>query len=156
MAGGLEQPADHHRRSCRDRPRRLWSAGFISLGAGALWSLWLPFNKNLWTPSYVLWTGGWAMLALAACHHLIDRRGWPALGRSFGVNAIAAYVGSAGMVYVLAALGWWQPIYRIGFAGWMTPRFGPYLPSLAFALAFVAFWWVVVRWMDRRGWYLKI
>lgn len=140
----------------RDRPRRLWSAGFISLGAGALWSLWLPFNKNLWTPSYVLWTGGWAMLALAACHHLIDRRGWPALGRSFGVNAIAAYVGSAGMVYVLAALGWWQPIYRIGFAGWMTPRFGPYLPSLAFALAFVAFWWIVVRWMDRRGWYLKI
>lgn len=140
----------------RDRPRRLWSASFIALGAGALWSLWLPFNKNLWTPSYVLWTGGWAMLALAVCHYLIDRRGWPALGRSFGVNAIAAYAGSALMVYAFAALGWWEPIYRIGFADGMTPRFGPYLPSLAFALAFVAFWWIVVRWMDRRGWYLKI
>jgi predicted acyltransferase len=55
------------------------------------------------------------------------------------------------MVYVFAALGWWAPIYEAGFAGWMTPRFGPYVPSLAFALAFVAVWWIVVWWMDRRG-----
>ena len=60
------------------------------------------------------------------------------------------------MVYAFAGLGWWGPIYQAGFAGWMTPRFGPYLPSLAFALAFVGFWWLVVRWMDRRGWHLKI
>jgi predicted acyltransferase len=38
----------------------------------------------------------------------------------------------------------------------MTPRFGPYVPSLAFALAFVAVWWAIVRWMDRRGWRLKV
>ncbi|MCL1635786.1 DUF5009 domain-containing protein [Luteimonas sp. SX5] len=138
------------------RVRRLRNAGVIALGAGALWTLWLPLNKNLWTSSYVLWTGGWAMLALAACHFLIDLHRWPALGRSFGVNAIAAYVGSAAMVYVFAALGWWQPIYSKGFADWMTPRFGPYAPSLAFALAFVAFWWGVARWMDKRGWHIKI
>ena len=121
-----------------------------------LWAPLLPWNKQLWTSSYVLWTGGWAMLALAAAHLLVDRRGWPALGHSFGVNAIAAYAGSAVMVYAFAGLGWWGPIYQVGFAGWMTPRFGPYLPSLAFALAFVGFWWLVVRWMDRRGWHLKI
>jgi predicted acyltransferase len=38
----------------------------------------------------------------------------------------------------------------------MTPRFGPYLPSLVFALAFVTLWWGLVRWMDRRRWYLKL
>lgn len=70
----------------RGTTKHLWRAGVIALAAGALWSLWLPFNKNLWTSSYVLWTGGWAMLASAACHALIDRRGWPALGRSFGVK----------------------------------------------------------------------
>ena len=60
------------------------------------------------------------------------------------------------MVYALAGLGWWEPIYRVGFSQWMSPRFGPYLPSLAFALAFVGWWWGVVYWMDRRRWYLKL
>ena len=132
--------------------RRLWLAGFVALALGAVWAQVLPLNKNLWTSSYVLWTGGWAMLALALAHALVDVRGWPAIGRGFGVNAIAAYAGSALMVYVFAALGWWAPIYEAGFAGWMTPCFGPYLPSLAFALAFTAFWWIVAWWMDRRGW----
>lgn len=138
------------------RVRRLWVAGAAALALGALWAQVFPLNKNLWTSSYVFWTGGWAMLALATCHALVDLRGWPAVGRSFGVNAIAAYAGSALMVVVLVALGAWEPLYRIGFAGWMTPRFGPYLPSLAFALAFVALWWGVVRGMDRRGWHPKI
>jgi predicted acyltransferase len=136
--------------------RRLFAAGFVALVLGAVWAQALPVNKNLWTSSYVLWSGGWALLALLACHVAIDLRGWPALGRRFGINAIAAYAGSALMTYAFAALGWWEPIYRVGFAGWMTPRFGPYLPSLAFAVAFVVFWWLVVRWMDRRGWYVRI
>jgi predicted acyltransferase len=134
----------------------LAAVGGLALAAGLGWSQVFPFNKNLWTSSYVLWTAGFAMLALLSCHGLIDRRRWPALGRRFGINAIAAYVASAVMVYVLIALRWWEPIYRIGFAEWMTPRFGPYLPSLTFALAFVAFWWGVVYVMDRCGWYLKI
>jgi predicted acyltransferase len=136
--------------------KRLLSAAVIALLAGFAWSQWFPLNKNLWTSSYALWAAGWAMLALALCHALIDERKWPALGRRFGVNAIAAYVGSAAMVYALAGLGGWEPIYRVGFSGWMTPRFGPYLPSLVFALAFVALWWGLVRWMDRRRWYLKL
>lgn len=135
---------------------RLCVAAVVALLLGAVWSRVFPFNKNLWTSSYVLWSGGWAMLALAVCHALVDARGWPAIGRSFGVNAIAAYAGSALMMYVFAALGWWEPIYRIGFSSWMTPRFGPYVPSLTFALAFVAVWWAIVRWMDWRGWHLKV
>jgi predicted acyltransferase len=140
----------------RGQLRALCVGGAAALLLAWLWAPLLPWNKQLWTSSYVLWTGGWAMLALAAAHVLVDRRGWPAVGRSFGVNAIAAYAGSAVMVYAFAGLSWWGTIYQAGFAGWMTPRFGPYLPSLAFALAFVGFWWVVVRWMDRRGWRIRI
>lgn len=140
----------------RAQLRRLLLVGAVSLAIGLLWTPLFPLNKNLWTSSYVLFTGGGAMLALALCHLLIDRHGWPAWGRSFGVNAIAAYAGSAAMVYLFAGLGWWEPIYRVGFADWMTPLVGPYLPSLAFALAFVLFWWRVVRWMDRHRWYPKV
>ena len=126
------------------------------LAGGWLWSFALPFNKPLWTSSYVLWSAGWAMVALLSLHVLVDRRGWPAPGRSYGVNAITAFAGSAALVYLLAPPGVWEAVYRHAFAGWMTPRFGPYVPSLAFALAYVVLWWLVVRWMDRRGWYLKI
>lgn len=136
--------------------RRLLLAGLLALLLGASWSPWLPFNKNLWTPSFVLWTTGWATLALLVFHALIDRRGWPAWGRRFGINAIAAYAGSELMQILLPALGWQPPIYRHLFAGWMTPRFGPYLPSLAFAAAFVALWWLIVRAMDWRGIHLKL
>lgn len=136
--------------------RRLAAVGVSLLLLGAVWAHWQPFNKNLWTASYVLWTGGWAMLALAATHRMIDVQGWPALGLRFGRHALAAYAGSALMVYALSALGLWEPIYRIGFADWMTPLAGPRLPSLAFALCFVWLWWLIVRAMDARGWRLRL
>ena len=136
--------------------RRLFAAGVAALALGAAWSVWMPLNKNLWTPSFVLWTGGWAMLALLACHWLVDRRGWPALGRRFGVNAIAAYAGSELMQILLPALGWQEPLYRHLFAGWLTPLAGPYVASLAWAVAFVALWWAIVWAMDRRRLYLKL
>ncbi len=91
-----------------------------------------------------------------AFHALIDRRGWPAIGRRFGVNAIAAYAGSELLQILLPALGWSGPLYRTLFARWMTPRFGLFVPSLAYALAFVALWWLIVWALDRRRVYLKL
>ncbi len=136
--------------------RALWIAGAVTMVAGYALSYWQPINKNLWTPAYVLWTGGIACWVLALFHLGIDRHGWPAWGRAFGVNAIAAYAGSAFLLYALVATGALEPLYQHAFAGWMTPRFGPYVPSLAYALAFVALWWVVVRLLDARRIYFKI
>ena len=136
--------------------RTILIAAVVALAAGGLWSLVLPLNKNLWSSSYVLWTGGFALLALALAHWLVDRRGMHALGRSFGVNAIAAYAGSGLMVYLLIGAGLMKPLYEHGFAGWMTPLFGPYVPSVAYGLVFVAFWWLVVLWLDRRRIYVKV
>jgi predicted acyltransferase len=140
----------------RGEIRQLLIGGVLLLLLGALWSLWLPLNKNLWTSSFVLWTAGWATLALLALHWLVDRRGWRAWGRRFGINAIAAYAGSELMQILLSGLGWNEPIYQHLFAGWMTPRFGPYVPSLAFAIVFVTVWWLIVWAMDRRQVYLKL
>jgi len=136
--------------------RALGGAGVAMVVLGLAWSLLFPLNKALWTSSYALFTAGCAMLALLLAHALVDRLGGPAIGRRFGVNAIAAYVGAAVMTYVVLGTGWMGPLYRYGFADWMTPRFGAYVPSLAFALAFVGVWWLVVWAMDRRGWYVKV
>ena len=37
-----------------------------------------------------------------------------------------------------------------------SSRFGECVPSLAYALAFVALWWVIVWALDRRRIYLKL
>ena len=136
--------------------RRLLCAAIAALLLGALWAAWLPWNKNLWTSSYVLWSGGWALLLLAVAHVAVDRRGAPAWGRSFGLNAITAYAGSSALYLALVACGAWEGIYRNGFAGWMTPLFGAQAASLAYALAYVALWWLIVRGMRVRGWHLRI
>lgn len=116
---------------------------------------WIPFNKNLWTPSFTLWTAGWCALAMLAFHWLIDQRGWPPFGRRFGRNAITAYAGSEVMQVLLVATGLQVACYG-PLRDAITPWAGPYVASLAFAILFVVFWWVVVWIMDRRGWYLRI
>lgn len=139
-----------------NRMRALLAAAAISLALGALWSMWMPFNKNLWTPSFTLWTAGWAMLALAAFHWSIDEHDWPAVGRRFGVNAIAAYAGSELMQILLPALHVQGPVYRHGFDAWITPLLGARAASLAYALVFVLLWWMIVWIMDRNRIHLKI
>ena len=72
------------------------------IGAGALcaavgWGLSpiLPMVKMIWTPTFVLFTGGWAMIAFGVCYLLVDVRHvanpvWPV--QVFGRNSILAYV----------------------------------------------------------------
>ena len=122
-------------------------------GAGLLLAPLLPFNKNLWTPSYVLWCGGLSIAALLLAHLLVDRWHWPALGRRFGVNAIAAYLGSSVMALVLIASGAWSACYTMLSSA--VPG-QPALASLLCAVGFVASWWIIAWALDRRRIYLKI
>jgi predicted acyltransferase len=93
---------------------------------------------------------------LGVFHQLIDQRSWPAWGRRFGVNAVAAYAGSELMQILLPGLGLQEPIYNYAFAGWIAPVAGPYVASLAFAVVFVAVWWAIVYVLDRRRMYIKL
>ncbi|MBX3713082.1 MAG: DUF1624 domain-containing protein [Lysobacter sp.] len=133
------------------RARWLLVAAVVLLPLGWLCAQWQPMNKSLWSPSYVLWTAGWAMLATFACHRLFDLKRWPPIGHAFGINAIAAYAGSAVAVYASAALGWGEWLYRTAFVAPMPPDTDPRLPSLLFALAFVATWGCIVVAMRRMG-----
>jgi predicted acyltransferase len=140
--------------------RRAQTLNLIALGLGCamlglIWAEWLPLNKQLWTSSFVLWTGGLGALGLALAHQLIDKAGWPPIGRSFGANAIAAYAGAWMCTVVLEGFGLMKPLYEHGF-GWLLPLVGPYGQSLAFALAFVSAWSLIVRELDRRQIYIKV
>ena len=135
--------------------RGLLLTGMAAALVGWWWAGWLPWNKQLWTPSFALWTGGLAAIALSAAAAWMDRGGHRPWGRAFGLNAIGAYAGAWIATVLLAASGAMAPLYATVF-GPVGAWFGPYAQSLAFALAFVGVFALIVWALDRRGWYWKV
>jgi len=146
-------------------------AGVAGVGLGELWSVWLPVNKNLWTPSFVVLMAGWTSLLLAGCSWLVDGRPlpWPRWLRVvtwpwlvFGANAITAYVISEAAVNVMLAIRimdedgdrhtLWELVYQNGFARWGSNEW----TSLAFAVTFVVFCFMPLWWMWRKRIWLRV
>lgn len=138
--------------------------GLAFLVVGKLWDFVFPINKALWTSSYVVYTGGWALLVLALCYQLIEVRGLKRWGfplEVMGLNAIFLFVGSGllGRLLMKTPIGnstdaisvktW---IYQNWFSGWAGDLNG----SLLFAIANIILWWVILYGMYRRRWFLKI
>ena len=74
----------------------LAAAGVVSLALGYFWNTVFPFNKNLWTSSFVLWTTGWSLLLLSVFYLVVDVwrvRGWTLFFVVIGANALTVYVG---------------------------------------------------------------
>ena len=73
----------------------LLSAGVVSISLGYLWGLQFPIIKKLWTSSFVLVAGGWALLFLSVFYYVIDVRKWQKWSLPFvwiGTNALAIYL----------------------------------------------------------------
>ncbi|MBN1117546.1 MAG: DUF5009 domain-containing protein [Bacteroidales bacterium] len=73
----------------------LFITGFMVTIAGLVWGWIFPINKNLWSSSYVLFTGGLASLTLAVSIYLVDvlkKTKTAQIGIIFGANAITIYV----------------------------------------------------------------
>ena len=137
--------------------------GSAAVVTGWVWSAWFPINKSLWTSSYVLFTGGLAVMALAICYWIIDvhrRIRWARPLFALGSNALPAFVLSGLMA---RALIWWKVPVDGGTVAartriftllteWLSPRDA----SLAFALGFVLFWVGVMMVFERKGWHLRV
>lgn len=139
--------------------------GVAGILAGEIWNLWFPINKKLWTSSFVLFTAGCALIALAACYWVCDvkqRRGtWTKPFIVFGTNAIAAYaladVISALLVHTHAHLGHRtvtleEYVFRTVFGSIPSRQFG----SLLYSLAFVCLCWLPIYAMYRKRIFLKV
>ena len=91
-------------------------------------------------------------------------RGWRRWGWPFevvGLNAIFVFVASGMLARILLktyigagedALNVYTWIYQQGFQSWAGSMNG----SLAFAIATVLFWWIVLYGMYRQRWFLKL
>ena len=154
----------------RQQPAGRRLAGLLAVGvaataAGLALAPLFPINKNLWTPTYVIFTSGAALLVLAACHWAIDLRGrsgwaWPFL--VYGTNAILVFVGTGlqGRLFALIKLDDASGA-TVSLQHWLYHRFyTPWLPdvwaSLAWAVSYVLLWLVILAVLDRKGIHLKV
>jgi predicted acyltransferase len=148
-----------HRRP-EDKTAGLAVAGAAVLAAGLAYDRWMPINKSLWTSSYVLFTGGMAMVLLAFCYWVIDVRRirQPVLPLVvFGVNPIAVYVLSTAGGELLERV----TIHGVNardricgalFAHWATPAGA----SLLFAVCYTVLWLGATTLLYRRKIFIKI
>lgn len=154
-----------HLENTSERVSWIFFFGMVLIVSGLAWDLAFPINKSLWTSSYVLYTGGWAMQALAASHWIIDIRGhqsWIKPFLYFGMNAIFAFVASGLVAKVLLRTRWttetgteeslWNFVYQQVYASWLEPR----IASVAFALTLVLLFGIMLRWMYHRKWFIKV
>ena len=144
----------------RSKAVRLAVTGAVLTALGSIWGLVFPVNKALWTSSYVLLTGGLALLALAACYWVVDLRGRKAWTRPFvvyGVNAITVFVASGILAKTLILIdvrsgsGEKIPLQAWLFRNLFLPLAEPVNASLLYAVTWILGWLVVLTVMYRRG-----
>ena len=153
------------RRPLEERLNGLFAVGALGMMVGLMWHWSFPINKSLWTSSYVVFTAGMASVAIATISWIIDVKGvtnWTRPFVIYGVNPIIAFVGSGMMARLIYTL--WKVdfhgarapvqsvVYQTVFLPWLEPRDA----SLAFALSFVLFWYLILWALWRRKIIFKV
>jgi len=135
----------------------------LSVGAGLsgwLWSLDLPFNKPVWTASYILYTAGWGIMVLGLLYLVIDIIGWQKWSFPlvvFGVNAILAYVLPI-MVKLHIFQEWiWganMSVIQV-YLQFCIDRWGPVMGGWVYTISYIMFWWVVLFYFYKKKIFLR-
>ena len=69
--------------------------GIVFILISLIWNLDFPINKNLWSSSFVLLTGGISILLFTLFYYIIDIKGyqkWAYFFKVIGVNSILIYI----------------------------------------------------------------
>ncbi|KTD29804.1 MULTISPECIES: acyltransferase family protein [Legionella] len=142
----------------------LMAVGFLALIAGGLWNMEFPINKTLWSSSYVLWTGGWALIVLAFCYWLIEIQGWKTWSKPFeifGANALAVYFLHVLFLKLQIVIKIHQGVgtpenlklfITNTLFGWVSPEKASFL----YALSYTLFWLLILAILYRKKVFIKI
>jgi predicted acyltransferase len=142
-------------RTSKDRLARLIVAGALALLSG--WALGrlgvCPVVKRIWTPTWVLFSGGWCFLILAGFYAVIDALGWRRWAFPLiviGMNSIAAYC----MSWLVE--GFVSKTLHTHLGPDAFKSLGPEYEPLVHGAAVLLVLWLVLFWMYRRRIFLRI
>ncbi|AFK04035.1 Protein of unknown function DUF2261, transmembrane [Emticicia oligotrophica DSM 17448] len=133
---------------------------FIILGVSGL-MLGIIFNrlgicpnvKRIWTPTWVLFSGGLCFLFLAFFYWIIDVRGksdWAYFLKVIGMNSIAAYcIADALGVYISKSL-------KIHLGENYANLFGLPYQSLVHGGLMLLIYWLILNWLYKKKIFIKI
>ena len=81
----------------------------VFLIVGWLWGFYFPWNKSLWTSSFVFWTSGCSLAVFVCCFYLIDILGaakwfWPF--KVLGMNALFIFIFHVVLLKIQFNLRW--------------------------------------------------
>lgn len=151
LAGGVLRNAQSH----LQRLRVFLQTALVLLLTGSLlgWLGVCPVVKRIWTPSWVLFSGGWCFLFLAGFYYLVEIRGKQRAVFALeviGKNSIAAYC----LSWLVAELIE-KALYRhLGHAPFAL--FGTTYEPLLHGSATLVLLWLILLWMYRRQLFLRI
>lgn len=151
--------------TARDHFKALFGGGLVLAIAGLVWHLDLEMSKFVWTPSYILFAAGLGAIVLGAFYWLIDHLGWRRWAFFFivyGMNAITAYFVS--IIVRLHTVQEWTmktaagetvTLWR-GLLMFWTNLAGTFWGSWFFTSSYILFWFFVLLWMYRRGYFWRV
>ena len=144
---------------------QLFARGFILITLGYIWNYTFPINKNIWTSSYVLFTGGIAICFLALCYWSIEIKNWRKWARPFevyGMNAIIIYFLSGIQIRLFYLIKFQKDtsskisLKEVIYDNVYSPFFSSQNASLLYALTSVLFFLGIAWIMYNRKIFVKV
>src|SRR6478609_5548469 len=115
-----------------------------------IWNLVFPFNKNLWSSSFVLHVGGWSLLLLATFYYIIDVQGykkWAFFFSVIGMNSILIYM-SEGFIN-------WGYSTKAVFQ-WLGQWVGDPVNIVVMTICYVLLKWAFLYFMYKKDVFLRV
>jgi len=148
--------------------KKLIGRGIVFALGGLLWGLFFPIGKPIWTSSYVLYSGGLAMLCLGIAILFIDVLGYKTWTKPFvvfGANPLFIFVLSGLVAKTMVYLARWHDATGnlVTLKTWLyTNIFIPLTGgsqidgSLLFALTLIAMYWLIADILYKKRIFIKI
>ncbi len=139
-------------------------AGISGIIFGYILGFGFPINKQLWSPSYTIYTAGWATLILSGCFWLIDVKKismWAKPFIIFGTNPIFVFTASGLAVKTILRIKIYSGESSTSLYSWLynsifVPIGGNLNGSLFFAISWILFWFLVLSYMYKKKVFIKI
>lgn len=138
--------------------------GFILIILGYAWSWIFPINKNIWTSSYTLFTGGQAMCIFGLSYWFIDvkeKQRFTDWGVAFGLNAITVFFLSGIIARLFNMIQFSYGGESFSLKGWiyevvLSSLASPINASLLYAIIWIILFYLLAAWMKKKNIIIKV
>lgn len=140
------------------------AVGLLFMSLGWVWSYNFPFNKNLWTSSFVLWTSGVSLIVFGLCFFIIDILGysrWSLPFKILGMNALFIFVFHVLLIkiqsfFIVTLPNGTHDFLRAAIADYLFSNFSSPNAGLIYSLAFLFLNFLVAAFLYWRKIFIKI